>query len=551
MRVDDNSVFASLNKVSGCRYNRAEYNADIIDTYILRKAREKGVRLPTGGSPEEYKFLGAFVEDTVAGINENVVYCDLASLYPSIIMSLNLSPEVIVGTKQNLQDSEYTEDDCVWGYYDPRPVKHIESGVDWQQYTDGTYKMVYDPEKNSVKWTCDEADGPQHERLYLLSHNVQTGFLTECIQEMIDLKNQYQGTSLYGAVKRITNSAFGVVGFAQEGSSFRLFDWRLAEMITLAGRKIIKGSRDRILGQLHEHGYEDAYACSGDTDATAVSIPSVPTMDEALRVVGEAVDWLNEEEYDVFMQGTFNVLPEHNHTEIEVKSFAPRLFIPSRNPPHSEEGVQKRYVEWLRWDEDDGMTDTIDITGLEAERSDVAPITGHAQELFAETLRMDTSEARGWLFPQLREMAQSITDGEIALSRVCKRGGVGQDISAYGSASRRAGPLYRGAKYANEHVDGVTIQRGDKPAVVYVIDVGGDYPGYYDTHTAEDGDRVDAVSLLDPKRLPEAFTVDWDKHLQKALLGPMKPLLDTRFGADSWDQIRHGHKQTGLATFER
>jgi len=545
---DDDSVFSSLQQVSGAPYNKADYNKDLMHIFLLRKAREKGIRLPTGGQPDEWKYLGAFVEETTAGMNENVVYCDLASLYPSGIMSLNASPETIVGMQDDLEASEYTEDDVVWGYIDPRPVKHLDEGESWQQYTDGSYKMVYDPNAPDVKWTCDEADGPQYERLYFLDHDVQTGFLTECVQELIDLKNTYRGTSLYGAVKRITNSVYGIVGFATENSSFPLYDWRIAEAITLTGRKIIKGSRDRILDKLAERGYDDAYPCSGDTDATAISLPTVATKDEALREVGDIVEWLNEGGYDDLMQSEFGVRPEHHHTEIEIESFAPRLFIPAENPPHGDVGVKKRYLQWETWNDDDGECDELSITGLEYVRSDTAPIIQDSQWKFAETLRMDQSEAREYLFPYLREQAEAVQSGNVELDYVCKRGGIGQDLSEYGTANRRASTFYRGAKFANNNIDGVTIQEGDKPRLVHIEDVQGDYPSVYDTHTAEDGDPVDAVTVPDPSQLPDEFVVDWDSHwvyYREA----MKPLLETRFGAESWSQILHQHQQAGLDSF--
>lgn len=551
MITDDSSVFASLQQVTGAPYTDATFNKDMMDIYLLRRAREKGIRLPTGGPPDEYKFLGAFVETPTAGMNENVVYCDLSSLYPSIIMSLNASPETLIGTADDLNESQYTEDDCVWGWIDTRPVKHISSGEPWQQYTDGTYKMVYHPEKNDVKWTCDEGDGPRHEKVYFLSHDIQQGFLASCVQDMIDLKDRYRGTSLYGAVKRITNSTYGIIGYATENSSFRLFDWRIAEAVTLAGRKIIKGSRDRLLELLHDRGYDDAYACSGDTDATAISLPSVATRDEALRVVGEAVEWLNGEGYDDLMYETFGVEPTDHHTEIEIESFAPRLFIPSKDPPHGTVGRKKRYIQWETWNDDDGECDDISITGLEAIRSDVAPITQDAQQAFAKTLRHDDGAAKEQLYPQLREMAEAIQSGSIELDRVCKRGGIGQDLSEYGSASRRASTFYRGAKYANQYIGDVTIQRGDKPRLVYVTDVrGSEYPSVYDADTAEDGDPVDAVTVPDPSRLPDDFVVDYEKHWVKALKEPMVPLLDTRFGGDSWSDVLYDHEQSGLDQFE-
>jgi len=547
---DDDSVFSSLQAVSGATYDNAVYNRDIIDIYLLRKAREKGVRLPTGTPPQEYKYLGAWVEPSTAGTSNNVIYIDVGSMYPNFILSLNASPETVVGLKKDLADSPYSETDCVWGYVDPRPVKHLSTGEPWQQYTDGSYKMVYDPHNNSMKWTCDEGDGPQYTKLYFLEHDTQKGFLTECVEELIDLKNQYRGTPLYASTKRVTNSVYGFCGFASESNSSRLFDVQLVEAITLCGRKMIQFSRDYVIAYLHTHGYENAYAALGDTDGMGIAIPSASTRHDAMTAVEEAVDQLNDEGYDTFFSEEFGVPPHRHHGEIEIESYAPKVFIPSQNPPHEERGVKKRRIEWVTWNDDDGETDEIAITGLEAQRSDVAPITGTAQEAFAQTLRMDDGPARGELFPQLREWAEAIQSGDIDRTRVCKRGGIGQNLHEYGTTNRRPSPIYRGAKYANEHIDGVTIQRGDKPTVVYVKDVRGvKYPSVYDTTTAEDGDHVDAVSLPDPSQLPEAFEVDYEKHFQKALREPLKPLLETRFGGEAWSEILHSHEQQGLDAF--
>jgi DNA polymerase I len=900
---DDNSVFSSLQSVTGATYTNASYNRDLIDVYLLRKARAKGVRLPTGGPPEEYKYLGAKVFQSASGMSHNVTYIDVGSMYPSQLMSMNASLETIVGTKEDLLESQYSQDDCVWGYIDPRPVKHLSKGEPWRQYTNGEYKMIYDPHAPAVKWTCDERDGPQYEKLYFLNHDTQKGFLTECVDELIDLKNRYRGTSLYGSTKRVTNcftpdtevmtpngvvnirdlevddvvysinpdtmeveekpvtktweypdydgelvdiqtqhtdlrvtpnhrilcnsvlwgndvdeyefneagellnrgqfhlprdfeysshgssgaidladyipsggfivhddeieyktgrkaynryisernaakligwyvsegsltdyseheangdelrvtitqtektgyrdeilsflddigvtyydsdyknisvwdrpigyfckrcgrgsenkklpdivwsfskeskqvlletlmngdgdesrrryntvseslrddvlrlslelgyqprysvkqyddkhdkylvfprktqnivqssspelvdsgcdgvycvsvkdnhtllagrngkfqfvgqSIYGVLGFANKDSSFRLFDWRIAEAITLCGRKMIEYSANYVLDYLESHGYEDSYVALGDTDGCGISVPSAATRHEALDIVEDAVEKLNGVGYDEFFHEQMGVQPQQHHGEIEVESYAPRVFIPARNPPHGEVGVKKRRIEWQTWDEDDGEIDTISITGLEAERSDVAPITKHAQQLFAETLRMDETDAREWLFPKLRELHTSIGDGTIALDRICKRGGLGQQLSEYGSANRRAGPLYRGAKYVNDHIDGVTIQHGDKPMVVYIDAVPDGYRSTYDTHTAEDGNRVDAVSVFDPAQIPDGFAINYEKHRQKTLIEPLTPLLETRFGGEVWDDIIYNHTQEGLDVF--
>jgi DNA polymerase elongation subunit (family B) len=271
-------------------------------------------------------------------------------MYPSLILTLNASPETIIGDRNALRESEYTEDDCVWGYFDTREVKHLQPNEPWQQYTNGQYKMVYDPEAPDTKWSCDEGDGPRYEKCYFLKHDIQKGFLTECVEELIELKNQYRGTSLYGSTKTVTNSIYGVLGFATEDSSFRLFDWRIAEAITLSGRKMVQNSAEYIVQHAHDSGYNDAEVVMGDTDGFGVSYPSASSRHEALTTTAEAVANLNEWKYDDMMDELFNCPSEHHAAGIDVETYSPRVFVPAENPPHGETGVSKRYIKWTTWE---------------------------------------------------------------------------------------------------------------------------------------------------------------------------------------------------------
>lgn len=66
-----------------------------VDNFMLRLSAEKGYRFPTKhGMTVSEKFRGAYVmEPRANGITNNVHVCDFASLYPSIILSWNMSPE--------------------------------------------------------------------------------------------------------------------------------------------------------------------------------------------------------------------------------------------------------------------------------------------------------------------------------------------------------------------------------------------------------------------------------------------------------------------------
>jgi len=312
---------------------------------------------------------------------------------------------------------------------------------------------------------------------------------------------------------------------------------------------MIMYSAQYVCDRLADRGYPDAHITAGDTDGCGIALPTADGQDDALTVVQDICDTLNTDGYDSFFSEECGVDPSDHHGEIEVESFAPKVFIPSRNPPHGDVGVKKRRIEYQTWDDGDDI-DEISITGLEAERSDIAPLTRTAQELFAETFRMD--EPKDELFSQLREWYDAVTEGTIALERICKRGGIGQNLYEYGSTSRSPQPIYRGAKYATDHIDGVTVQQGDKPVVIYIDSIqsqSNEYPRTYEATTGEDGDIVDAVALNDVSRLPECFRVDWKRHRKKVLTEPLMPLLQTRFGEDVWEEITTGHTQTGLAGF--
>ena len=56
---------------------------------------------------DDDKFIGAFVQDPQKGRHEWVFDLDITSMYPSIIMSLNISPEMKIGKINGWSGKEY------------------------------------------------------------------------------------------------------------------------------------------------------------------------------------------------------------------------------------------------------------------------------------------------------------------------------------------------------------------------------------------------------------------------------------------------------------
>lgn len=554
------AVFDAIQSVAGVPYHKAEYNADILDTVVLRRAKEKGIRLPTGEAPDCWNYFGATVFQPRAGLNHNVMYLDLASLYPNLMRALNVGPDTIVGTQEDLNNSEYTEEDCYWSYIDPREVYHLDKGESYRDFTDGTYKMVYDPHANGskMKWK----DDPVMQRCYYLKPSVKEGFLRGTVQELIDLKYQYEGT-MYEAVKRIVNSIYGYNAYLTQNTSSRLADWRIGESITLAGRKVIQYSARKAVEMLSQRVDGEVYIAIGDTDGAGLCWPQAPTRDVMADHVEDIVEYLNGPGYENFMEDTFGIDETDHYQEIENESYAPSLFVPQDFDATSAQlkehleysngggndvsvGVKKRYAQWITIDEGDEVDD-LKFTGLEAVRSDVANVTQEAQkQILTWLLKEDFGAAWKQIAPYLRDLHNQISSGEYELSDIAKRGGIRKPVEEYGSATHTPQPIYRGAKYADQHFDGVTIKAGSKPLTYYVKSVG-DYPSTYTADTAEDGKVVDTVAVEEPRDLPDDIVIDYEKHCTKTLVEPLRPILKT-IGKD-FDEVLYGHKQVGFNEF--
>jgi DNA polymerase elongation subunit (family B) len=231
-------LYDNIRSVAGCTYSEAaDSNIGIIDVLFLRQSKYRGIALPTSMEPERGWYYGAKVFNPSPGKHENVVYPDLASLYPYLMWSLNVSPETIYESLAEVRADGYSAQDVYSAYIDYRP----------------------DSEKRD--------SDPDPETIYYLKPEVETGFVRDVVDDMVDMKYEYKGEGKkYDAVKRITNSLYGVFGDSNSyGNGFRLFDWRLAESITIAGRTVLEHTADEFVDTLQSMGYNDAELIGGDS----------------------------------------------------------------------------------------------------------------------------------------------------------------------------------------------------------------------------------------------------------------------------------------------
>jgi len=228
--------YRMISRYVGVPLDRTLNSSNVIDIYILRKARGRFV-LPSKGNVAADEFEGATVFEPSLGVRENVVVLDLKSLYPMAMMTLNASPE----TK------------------DPTGELRAPNGIRFRKSPDGLTRSI-------LAELMEERDALKKRRNeYAFGSPEYT---------LLDLQQ--------GVMKVIMNTYYGVSGYAR----FRLYDREIGAAVTSVGRAIITHTRDVIAGM----GYHVLY---GDTDSCMVALPKAD-LEETIRIAREIEGRLNE-----------------------------------------------------------------------------------------------------------------------------------------------------------------------------------------------------------------------------------------------------------------
>ncbi|AXV41064.1 MAG: DNA polymerase [Methanobacterium sp. BAmetb5] len=191
-----------------------------VEWYLIRKANQQKEVVPNKPSASQYsnrrskRASGGYVKDPVKGLHEKIVYFDFRSLYPSIIISKNVSPDTLV--------DECNPEEC-----------HIspERGYMFLKEPPGFVPSIIGnilTERVRLKTLMKESEDEEEKKIL----NVQ--------QE---------------ALKRLANSMYGVYGY----SRFRWYRLECADAITAWGRDYIK----KTMAKAENFGFKPVYA---DTD---------------------------------------------------------------------------------------------------------------------------------------------------------------------------------------------------------------------------------------------------------------------------------------------
>lgn len=240
------SYFWNMSNFIKCWITETQSFSRMGDTFMLRK--KDGMIFPTVQISKSDTFEGGRVFDPPKGRFDNVVVFDLTSLYPSIIMSLNISIDT-VSTKEDAD------------------IKIDELGVYISAKKDGFIPRI-------MRDLFDERD--KYRKI------LESGIYKRGTDDWLLAWNKSE------YVKQLANSVYGM--FAYKG--FRLYVPKLSESTTYIGRKTLDWTK-KIAEQ---NGYKVIY---GDTDSVFItgfkgSVEEIMLESEMLR------DKINKS-YDEFM----------------------------------------------------------------------------------------------------------------------------------------------------------------------------------------------------------------------------------------------------------
>ena len=323
-RIDEKLNFIEIGRgiahLGHCPYEDVFMSSRYLEGAILVYLKKKGIVAPNKPPrPKTFgneKFIGAYVQDPIKGKHEWVYDLDITSMYPSCIMSLNISPETKIGKIEGWKPEEFlkkdhkktysiTQGDKVIGRF---TEKELQKFLDGREVGVATNGVMYRTDKDGLlpallrKWFEERVE----------YRKLSKKFHEEGDKEQSDYFDRRQYLQ-----KVLLNSLYGVLGLPV----FRFYDLDNAEATTYTGQTLIKFTKkignsfyNKILNN------EENHCIYIDTDSVFYSatplvkkrFPNMNINDEdkmskaILEIADEVQSYLNES-YDYFAKKFCNL----------------------------------------------------------------------------------------------------------------------------------------------------------------------------------------------------------------------------------------------------
>lgn len=486
-----------------CNYQDVFSQVRTWDCLIYNHLHNKNIQIPQKRDQQGRGIEGAFVKEPKPGKYEWVVSFDATSLYPSIIMQYNMSPETF------------------------RPMNAYDTTVNALLDGQQDFSKLYDDDlcmaANGFCYTRDKQGlFPEIVEKFFDDRQRYKKLMIKAQQEFEKtkdpkLKNDISKFNNFQMARKIQlNSLFGAMG----NEYFRYYDARIAEGITMTGQYIIRHVGNGINNFLNRVcGTDDHdYSFYSDTDSCYISLEPLvdkfyPDMDRNKLI--NVLDKICEEKITDAINQSCDVLADYTN------AFQKKIIF--KREAIAERGIwvaKKRYALNV-WDNEGVRYESpkLKVMGLEIVKSSTpAPVRVTLKEAVRLTLTEDEKTLQKYI-EKVKADFDKLTPEEIAFPRGCN------GINKYASRTdiySKGTPLHvRGALLFNHHLEQnkltkkyETIQEGEKIKYLYMIE----------PNTLGEN-AFSFISKLPPELDIHKY-VDYDTMFKKAFLDPLSQIID-------------------------
>ena len=488
---------------AGVNYNDTFGTTMIWDTIIYRRLFANNIAIPFVEDKVKSDYPGGYVKDPQVGIHDNVVSFDLNSLYPSIIMQYNMSPETIA----NGEITQFNIDNVLNKSVRPdnRGKALAANGQYFRTDKPGIIPFIIDEmykervgikqEMISAQKEKEKVDKNDKQKLYQIERNIAIA------------ENRQM------AIKILLNSLYGALG----NRYFRFFDQRIAEAITLTGQLTIRWAEVSInayLNRMLKPEKTKDYVIAIDTDSLYVCL------DDFVQKFGpeNKIDFLDkigsealEPELDRAYKQLYDILGGvDNRMVMKREAIADRALWTAKKRyimnVHDNEGV--RYTE-----------PKLKIMGIEAIKSSTPePCRDALKKIFKVIMTEDETTVQTAI-EQFKNYFKTLEPDQIAFPRGVTQVKKWQDRN---TLYKKGTPIHvRGSILYNKLVEDNQLKKkyelinnGEKIKFIYL----------------RQPNSLHENVIAFPSYLPEEFGlrkyIDHETQFQKTFLDPIEPVLE-------------------------
>jgi len=486
-------------------YNDVFSQVSMWDTIIYNYLKDRNIVIPPKTKSEKSeKYAGAYVKEPVPGVYDWVVSFDLTSLYPSLIMQFNISPETLLEEKiKNVSVERVIHKQVNFGNLENKCV--TANGCLYDKTKRGIFPELVEKIFNDRQF---------YKKKMLSAKQEYEKKKTKELEKEISRCNNIQM-----ARKIQINSLYGAIG----NEWFRYYKLENAEAITLSGQVAIRWIENKINAYLNKILKTDDvdYVIAVDTDSNYLNMgPLVNAVYKEKKKTTESVvsflDKICKTEIEKYIQGCYEELAEY------MNAYDQKMIMKRENI--ADRGIwtaKKRYIlnvwdsEGVRYAEP-----KLKMMGIEAVKSSTpAP----CRKMIKDGLKIMMSGTEDEVIKFINECRQefrTLSPEQIAFPRTAS------DIRKYSSRDgiySKGTPIHiRGSLLFNHHIKEKKlthkyslINNGEKVKYIFLKK-----PNII---------RENVISFISdfPKELGLDKYIDYELQFEKSFLDPLKSILDS------------------------